>query len=190
MENCELFLGIGTGNPFYDKRRHLNIIFVEFMSSHAIARPASSNLVMYHIMHDSVEDAALFICNDILTEEEHDFLNLLRERYDVPDDDFMKIMGGIGLLGENRTPCGYSYEENYRLLIQMVTARFFMPQSEFEISLKTINTSIYSFAKSFDNSFDLREFQKLYDVTSDAVLKYENSLLIKDMEDYIIDRMR
>ena len=117
-------------------------------------------------------------------------MNLLRERYDVPDDDFMKIMGGIGLLGENRTPCGYSYEENYRLLIQMVTARFFMPQSEFEISLKTINTSIYSFAKSFDNSFDLREFQKLYDVTSDAVLKYENSLLIKDMEDYIIDRMR
>lgn len=186
----EDFFGYGSCDSKYDNRRHINVIFHE--------------LIVYKLYYDqntmvqciryadslSLQEAAEYICNDVLSYDEHNYLNLLRERYHVSDADFLQIMSGRSLHDKLiKTPAGYDREQNIRLLVQMVIARYYMVPRDNDAFVK-INTMIASIAKGMRGINLTQKFmQQLFQLTEDAMRRYGNNFALPSMESYVIENI-
>lgn len=183
----EEFFGYGTCDSKYDTRRHINVIFHEFIYYKLYY---DSNLIAQCIRYaDSLDlqQAAEYICNDVFTYDEHNYLNLLRERYHMSDADFVQIMSGRSLHDKLlKTPAGYDKEQNIRLLVQMTFACYYMTPRD-DNSLTKISTMISSIARGMRGINLTPNFmQQLFQLTEDATRKYGYNIALPVIEDYVI----
>lgn len=183
----EDFFGYGSCDSKYDNRRHINVIFHEMIYYRLYV---DQNLMIQCIRYaDSlpIRQAAEYMCNDVLSYNEHNYLNLLKERYGLNEEDFVQIISGRSLHDKLiKTPAGYDREQNIRLLVQMAIARYYMtPRSE--NALVNINSMIVSIAKGMRGISPTQDFmQQLFQLTENAMRKFGNNLSIQQMEDYVI----
>lgn len=183
------FFGYGTASAAYDKRRHINIILVEFINYQTSVNPNIRNQFVRHLLYESIEDTASFICNDVLNYGEHNFLNLLRKRYEISDSDFTNIMGCIGLkLKVVKSPAGYSRKQNLELLVQMLIARYYM-NPKVENEMISINNQIASLALGMNPKFSETEIEKLFQLVPEAMNIYNHESMIQQIENYVILRV-
>lgn len=95
MEN---FFGIGLANSFYDKRRHVNVIFMIIMDYHFYANPGFAERVVSLLKSGCSEPyRTRMIANDYLTRDELNYLNIVREKYSLPSNDFERICSGLSM---------------------------------------------------------------------------------------------
>lgn len=185
------FFGYGSCDAKYDIRRHLNVILHEFMAYKLYVNDQRAlGLNILHAAELPLYEAAEYVCNDILTFDEHNFLNILRERYNVPDEDFIQIMSGRSFKDKiSKSPAGYSREQNIRLLVQMAFARYYMkPQNN--NAIMEINTMIASLAQGMRGINLTPAFiNNLFKLTDEAIGIYGNNFAMKEMEDYVINRI-
>lgn len=83
----EDFFGYSSGSSAFDKRRHINVIFQLLIMYKLKVNPNSLIPKIRRALQLPTQEAAELICNDVLSYDEHNYLNLLRERYDVPVSD-------------------------------------------------------------------------------------------------------
>ena len=183
----EDFLGYGSCDSSYDNRRHINVIFHEMIYYRLYY---DQNMTVQCIRYaDSlpIRQAAEYMCNDVLTHEEHNFLNLLRERYDISEDDFLQIMSGRSLHDKLiKTPASYGREQNIRLLVQMAVARYYLMPRDNEAFVK-INTMIASIAKGMRGINLTQEFmQQLFELTEKAIRLYRVNSALASIENHVL----
>ena len=186
----ENFFGYGSGSASYDKRRHINVIFQLFMMYKLKTNPNSVISKLQTALQLPTQQAAELVCNDILTYDEHNYLNLLRERYDVPIDDFTKILSGYGCtLAENKTPAGYNMRQNQELLIQMLTTRYYMKPANAD-ALMYINSVIISISRGMCGiTMNSIIFSKYDNLWRKALTLYPSNYQFKQAENYIINNI-
>lgn len=188
--NAQDFLGYGSCSNAFDGRRHINVIFIELLSYKMYVSQALTIQCVQYAMSLPEKEAAEYICNDVLTFAEHNFLNLLRERYSVADADFSFIMSGRTLGCQiTKTPAGYEREENLRLLVQMSFARVYMtPQNQ--SAFVNINTMIAGFAKGMRGIQLSPSFiTNLLTLTNAAICIYKDNCHLKEIENYVIEKI-
>ena len=132
-----------------------------------------------------IRQAAEYMCNDVLSYNEHNYLNLLRERYNINEADFLQIMSGKSLHDKLiKTPAGYGREQNIRLLVQMVVARYYlMPKKVYSNRFSTDCYSEYFRARSLKTRIGMNDYTEYEGVkaTTDE-LKAQHSYFINDLE--------
>lgn len=188
----ENFFGIGTGNSFYDKRRHINIVLIELLSYRFYINPSLGNRIV-SIVKDtrkSIEEKASDICNDILSYDEHNYLNLLRERVQISNQEFMMIMSGIGLGQETKSPASYTREQNIALLVELIVARYYMTPKVNDAFIQ-INTMIMQLAKGMRGiTITQQNAESLFQLTQEAMTKYSNNYALAQIEDFVISKWK
>ena len=189
--NVQDFFGYGSCSNAFDSRRHINVIFEEFMSYKLYVNQTSTIQCVQYAMSLPEKQAAEYMCNDVLTYAEHNYLNLLRERYHVTDADFYFIMSGKTLgYPITKTPAGYNRELNLRLLVQMSLARIYMiPQNQ--TAFININTMIAEYARGMRGiQFSQSFITDLFSLINDAMFIYKDNYHLKEIEDYVIANIR
>ena len=183
----EMFFGYGSGESFYDKRRHINVIFQLLMMYKLKSIPSIVIPQLQQALRMPVQEAAELVCNDILTYSEHNYLNLLRERYCLNDADFTKIMSGYGCtLQVNKTPAGYNKRQNQELLVQMLTSRYYMRPQDAN-AFAYINSAIAGWASGMRGIVMNQETFIRYDqLWRKALALYPTNFQLKEIENYII----
>ena len=189
--NVQDFFGYGSCNNEFDNRRHINTIFVELMSYKLYANQALTIQRVQYAMSLPEHQAAEYICNEVLTYAEHNYLNLLRERYRLDDEDFSFIMSGQTLRSQiSKTPAGYDRELNLRLLVQMSVARMYMTP-QIQTAFININTMIAQIAGGMRGIQVSQSFMNsLFSLTNDAMRIYKDNYHLKEVEDYVIAHIR
>lgn len=185
--STEDFFGYGSCDSRYDIRRHINVIFHELLYYKLYYDQSLMVKCIRYADGLPLRQAAEYISNDVLTFDEHNYLNLLRSRYGLSDEDFIQIMSGRSLHDKLiKTPAGYGKEQNIRLLVQMAIARYYMTPRN-ENALVNINSMIASIAKGMRGVNLTQSFmQQLFQLTDDAMRKFGNNFSIPQMEDYVI----
>ncbi len=186
----ESFFGYGSCSAAYDKRRHLNVLFQLFMIYRLKADQQGLVPKLKMVIQMPTEEAAEFVCNDILSYDEHNFLNLIRERLNLADADFVKIMSAYGCtLPENKTPAGYTCRQNQELLVQMLTTRCFM-QPEDPAAFNYLNGVIARWASGM-RGIDLnkRLFLRYDSLWREALSLYPSNFQLEEVEDYVISNL-
>lgn len=188
-----IFFGLGTCDSFYDKRRHINLVFMEMMSYYLYSDASFSKQISSIVgnRYKSTEQKASDICNDILSHNEHNFLNLLRERYNISEEDFTIIMSGVALEDrEFKSPAGYSRENNITLLVQMIVARYYM-SPQVSSAFNKINTMIIQTAAGMRGiTITQQNAQSLFTLTQEAMVKYDNNFALPQIEKYVISQWK
>lgn len=186
----EDFFGYGTCSSTYDCRRHINVIFQLLLMYKLKSNPNVLVPQLRNILSMPTQQAAEKVCNDILSYDEHNYLNLLRERYHLPELDFVKIMSAYGCtLRENKTPAGYSKRQNQELLIQMLNSRYYMQPQNAE-AFAYINGVIAVWAGGMQGiSMSPQEFQKYDSLWRKALSIYKTNYDLHNIEDYIINNI-
>ncbi len=186
----EDFFGYGSCDSRYDTRRHINVIFQELILYKLYYDQALTAKCILYADSLSPQQAAEYFCNDVLSYDEHNYLNLLRLRYSLSEQDFMQIMSGRSLHDKViKTPAGYDKEQNIRLLVQMTIARYYMTPRN-ENALVNINSMIVSIAKGMRGINLTQSFiQQLFQLTEYAMRKFRNNSAIPQMEDYVINNI-
>lgn len=188
----ENFFGIGTGNSYYDKRRHINIVFIEMLSYHFYVNPSFGNRIVGIVKDNSksIEEKASDICNDIFSYDEHNYLNLLRERVQISNQEFMVIMSGIGLGQESKSPASYTREQNIALLVEMIVARYYM-KPQVNSAFIQINNMIVQLAKGMRGiTITQQNAESLFQLTQEAMTKYSNNYALTQIEDFVISKWK
>ena len=189
QEQYNTFFGIGKGEAFYDKRRHLNMIFLVCANYQFFVDPAPADELRHYVFNESAEVSASYICNNILTAGEHNYLNMLRERYSIPVNDFTTILGGIGLLSPSfQSPSKYSQKEKARLIVQMMIARYYMQPQEIE-AFKMVNTMIYNVGRDLGFFQSLATFQRYAQLLDEALSHYQHEKYMVEIEEYVLQRV-
>lgn len=185
--STEDFFGYGSCDSRYDVRRHINVIFHELLYYKLYYDQSLMVKCIRYADGLPLRQAAEYISNDVLTIDEHNYLNLLRSRYGLSDEDFIQIMSGRNLHDKLiKTPAGYGKEQNIRLLVQMAIARYYMTPRN-ENALVNINSMIASIAKGMRGVNLTQSFmQQLFQLTDDAMRKFGNNFSNRQMEDYVI----
>ena len=118
------FFGIGLANSFYNKRRHVNVIFMIIMDYLFYANPGFAERLVSLLKSGCSEPyRTRIIANDYLTRDELNYLNIVREKYSLPSNDFERICSGLSMYDpQYKTPSGYGSVDNKRLLVDMVMA--------------------------------------------------------------------
>lgn len=183
----ENFFGYGSASSAYDKRRHINVILQLLLMYKLKQNPGFIIPKLQCALRLPTQQAAELICNDVLTYDEHNYLNLLRERYNLPDSDFTKIMSGCGCtLAENKTPAGYSQRQNQELLIQMLNSRYYMKPQDAN-AFMYINGVIAQWAAGMRGiTMSQAIFAKYDNLWRKALSLYPTNYQLKQIEDYII----
>ena len=186
----EDFFGYDSCDSRYDVRRHINVIFHEMIY---YKLHYDQNMTVQCIRYaDSlpIRQAAEYMCNDVLSYDEHNYLNLLRERYNINEADFLQIMSGRSLHDKLiKTPAGYGREQNIRLLVQMVVARYYLMPRDNEAFVK-INTMIASIAKGMRGINLTQEFmQQLFTLTEKAMRLYRANSALASIESYVLENI-
>lgn len=186
----EDFFGYDSCDSRYDVRRHINVIFHEMIYYKLYC---DQNMTVQCIRYaDSlpIRQAAEYMCNDVLSYDEHNYLNLLRESYNINEADFLQIMSGRSLHDKLiKTPAGYGREQNIRLLVQMVVARYYLMPRDNEAFVK-INTMIASIAKGMRGINLTQEFmQQLFTLTEKAMRLYRANSALASIESYVLENI-
>lgn len=134
--DAKTFLGYTTGSSAYDGRRHVNYFLVHFVSYNTAI---DSSLIPYgRTLLDALRsqnfNKAYDICvNHLLTPIQKRFLECLKRKKGLTQDEYTTILSGISLTESiMRTPAGYSKVENKRMFIHNVVATMFMqPQVQY-----------------------------------------------------------
>ena len=187
----EDFFGYGSCDSKYDIRRHINVIFHELLYYKLYYDQALMVKCIRYADSLPPKQAAEYICNDVFSYDEHNYLNLLRERYGLNENDFTQIMSGRSLHDKLiKTPAGYDREQNIRLLVQMAIARYYMiPRNE--NALAYINGMIASIAKGMRGINLTEEFmQQIFQLTEDVMNKFGNNYALKYVEDHVIKNIK
>lgn len=185
------FFGIGTSDSFYDKRRHINMIFIEFLSYHIFSDSSYSDRIVSLLKSSkSEEDRAFCICNNFLTYNELNFLKLLRERYNLSEAEFITILSGIGAKDKiTKSPAGYDANQNKVLLVHMVIAIESMTSNFGSKAVTEITRMIGTVGKGMRGIFfDQTKFNKLFDLTFEAMRVYGDSDYLPQIEQYVLER--
>ena len=145
------FYGLGTASSYYDKRRHVNAIFMIMVDYHFYATPGFSDRLI-SVLKSGVSETkrTSIIANDILSRDELNFLNIVRERTGLPGGDFERIVSGLSLYDpQYKTPAGYDGEQNKRLLVDMVVAVYVMCSDYSSPSFTKITGEIGALARQY-----------------------------------------
>lgn len=189
MEN---FFGIGTADSFYDKRRHVNAVLMIFLDYHFYASPGYADRLVALLKSPKSEAMmAIDICNDFLSYEEHSFMNVMREKYGLPEGDFTRIMSAISIRQDKqfRTPASYDKVENTRLLVDMVVALSIACDNFQSPAFTRMTASIGTLARGMRGiTFDQAKFERLFHLTFEAERLYQDTGKLKQTEDYVIAR--
>ena len=119
------FFGLGTANAFYDKRRHVNLVFYTMMMLRLMKKDNSFIVQLKQILSSGYDKNARAdkICEYILTDYEISYLNYLRSRYNLNEDEYITILAGETLTqGQVKSPASYQGINNWELIVQMVYA--------------------------------------------------------------------
>ena len=184
------FFGYGSASSEYDKRRHINVIFQLLLMYKLKQNPGFVIPKLQRALQLPTQQAAEFICNEVLSYDEHNYLNLLRERYNIPVSDFTKVLSGYGCtLPENKTPAGYSQRQNQQLLVQMLNARYYM-QPQDANAFMYINGVIAQWAGGMRGiSMSQSLFSKYDSLWRKAVSLYPTNYQLEQIEDYVISNV-
>lgn len=79
--STEDFFGYGSCDSRYDIRRHINVIFHELLYYKLYYDQSLMVKCIRYADGLPLRQAAEYISNDVLTFDEHNYLNLLRSRY-------------------------------------------------------------------------------------------------------------
>ena len=185
----EDFFGYNSGSVLFDKRRHLNTLFCLLIHYHFILSNSLVQQIAYYLKNKDRKTTALFISNEIFSFGEHNYLNLLREKYQIPEDDFLQIMGGIGLLERvNKTPAGYNFQKNISLLVEMLVSRIYM-QPQDSNALQQINNIIAHIAHNMSPQFTGEQIQTIFNLSVEAMHLYPNESMLDQIEKYVIKHL-
>lgn len=118
------FFGVGLASSFYDKRRHINTIYNIFMHYRMIAKGQNFINQLAPIVKCQDESVRFSkLTQEILTPLECSYLNYIKNRYSVPESDFITVLSGKTFYESiMKTPAGYYANDNWKLIIQMFYA--------------------------------------------------------------------
>ena len=131
------------------------------------------------------------ISHELLSIEELNYLNILREKYALPSSEFERIMSGISLMNDKqfRTPAGYDAEKNKRLLVDMIVAVSVPCRNYASPAFTQITGEIGALARGMKGiTFDQAKFERLFHLTFEAEKVYQLINNLKQIEDYVIAR--
>ena len=188
MEN---FFGIGLANSFYDKRRHVNVIFMIIIDYHFYANPGFADRLVSLLQSGSSEPyRTRMIANNFLTRDELNYLNIIREKYSLPSSEFERICSGLSMYEpQYKTPAGYGSVDNKRLLVDMVMAVYVATNNYASNAFTKITAEIGSLAQGMNGiSFNQAKFEQLFHLTLKAAQTYGLVNRLKEIEDYVIAR--
>ncbi|MBO7200953.1 MAG: hypothetical protein J6V54_06105 [Bacteroidales bacterium] len=117
------FFGFDTANSFYDKRRHINLVYYSMMHLRLLS---GDNSFIYDVKriissNNSSLEKAKMMRMEILTDYENSFLDYLQKRYNLSDNDYVTILSGESLTNAIvKSPAGYTSIENWELIIQIM----------------------------------------------------------------------
>ena len=119
------FFGHGTASSIYDKRRHINIVYYTMMMLRLTKKENSFLMTLRQILSSGYDKGtkADMICEHILTNLEISYLNYLRGRYGLSEDEYITILAGEALgQVQVKSPAGYQGVQNWELIVQMFYA--------------------------------------------------------------------
>ena len=122
MEN---FFGLESCSSNYDSRRHINLIYFTFFQYRLLADGQKFIQSFASVFQTRNEQSMLdFTVNNIFCASELAFLNYLKNRYNLSDMEYNKILSGITHHNTHiKSPAGYSTSDNWRLIIHMLYAQ-------------------------------------------------------------------
>ena len=187
------FFGIGLGDSFYDKRRHINIIFSIFTHYRLFAEGQSFAAALAPIIHIQDEDY-LFYCftQGILAPLEVSYLNYLKNRYNLPEEDFKTILSGYTLREKDiKSPAGYYIDDNWKLIIHMYYATLCVEPEYHKVDYQIQTSMILPFANGMRGiNLDQNNYNTIVMGINDCInrgLTQFNDL--PKIENYIISRL-
>lgn len=118
------FFGFGSADSFYDKRRHINLVYYTMIYLRLLKENNTFMLNIKRILsHNNTLTRANMMCSEILTDYEVSFLNYLKNRYGLPENDYVTILSAETLTqGIVKSPAGYTSNSNWELIVQMMYA--------------------------------------------------------------------
>lgn len=119
------FFGFDTADSFYDKRRHINLVYYTMMYLRLLKGDNTLMLNIKRILspNNNTLTRANMMCSEILTDYEVSFLNYLKNRYGLSENDYVTILAGETLTqGIVKSPAGYTSNSNWELIVQMMYA--------------------------------------------------------------------
>lgn len=143
MEN---FFGIGTCSSSYDKRRHINLVYYTMMMMRLLKKEDLFVINLKQILSSGYdkETKANLIRQNILTNLEISYLNYLRSRYGLNEDEYITILGGESLgQGQVNSPAGYDGVQNWEVIVQMFYATMLCGPAYQGYVQQLINTFFY-----------------------------------------------
>ncbi len=117
------FFGFDTADCFYDKRRHVNLVYYSMMYLRFLKGNGSELNTIKQILSsgNSTLTRANMIRRDVLSDYEVSFLDYLQKRYDLPENDYITILSGETLTQSIvKSPAGYTSTSNWELIIQIM----------------------------------------------------------------------
>jgi hypothetical protein len=119
------FFGLGTANSAYDKRRHVNLVYYTMMMLRFTKKDNSFMMNLKQILSSGYDKNTKsdLICQHILTDLEISYLNYLRTRYGLNEEEYITILAGESLgQGQVKSPAGYQGTQNWEMIVQMFYA--------------------------------------------------------------------
>jgi hypothetical protein len=119
------FFGLGTANSAYDKRRHVNLVNYTMMMLRFTKKDNSFMMNLKQILSSGYDKNTKsdLICQHILTDLEISYLNYLRTRYGLNEEEYITILAGESLgQGQVKSPAGYQGTQNWEMIVQMFYA--------------------------------------------------------------------
>lgn len=119
------FFGLGSANAFYDKRRHVNLVYYTMMMLRFTKKDNSFMMNLKQILSSGYDKNTKsdLICQHILTDLEISYLNYLRTRYGLNEEEYITILAGESLgQGQVKSPAGYQGTQNWEMIVQMFYA--------------------------------------------------------------------
>ncbi len=120
--NNSNFFGLDTADSFYDKRRHINLVYYSMMHLRLLSGNSLfiSSVKRILSLNSNIEKANL-IRKEILTDYEISFLDYLQKRYGLSENDYITILAGETLTQKIvKSPAGYTTKNNWELIIQIM----------------------------------------------------------------------
>ena len=119
------FFGLNSGSSEYYSRRHVNLIYYTYFQYRVLAG-GDDFLRSFAPIFQSQDERRIVdhTVNNILGNYEYSFLVYLKNRYNLSNIEFDKILSGITHYDEMvKSPAGYSVKENWILVIHLLYAQ-------------------------------------------------------------------
>lgn len=119
------FFGFDSADSFYDKRRHINLVYYTMMYLRLLKGDNTFMLNIKRILspNNNTLTRADMMCGEILTDLEVSYLKYLKDRYALSVNDYVTILAGETLAqGIVKSPAGYTSTSNWELIVQMMYA--------------------------------------------------------------------